>query len=56
MATALIRPLTWEPPHATGAAQERQKDKKKKKKFIIGATLGKVDHGENLGSCLPHTH
>ena len=32
--TALIRPLAWEPPYATGAAIEkakRQKDKKKKK-------------------------
>ena len=35
VATALIRPLAWEPPYAAGAAQEiakRQKDKKKKKK------------------------
>ena len=34
VATAPIRPLAWEPPYATGAAQEiakRQKDKKKKK-------------------------
>ena len=30
--TALIRPLAWEPPYATGAAPKRQKDKKKKKK------------------------
>ena len=32
-ATALIRPLAWEPPYAMGAALEkakRQKDKKKK--------------------------
>ena len=26
-ATALIRPLTWEPPYAAGAALLRQKDK-----------------------------
>ena len=30
-ATALSRPLAWEPPYATGAAQEKTKDKKKKK-------------------------
>ena len=33
-ATAPIRPLAWEPPYATGAAQEtakRQKNKKNKK-------------------------
>ena len=28
-ATALIRPLAWEPPYATGAALKRQKTKKK---------------------------
>ena len=26
--TAPIQPLSWEPPHAAGAALERQKDKK----------------------------
>ena len=29
-ATALIRPLTWEPPYAAGAAQEEAKRQKKK--------------------------
>ena len=29
-ATALIRPLGWEPPYAVGAALKRQKTKKKK--------------------------
>ena len=29
-AIALIRPLTWEPQYATGAALKRQKDKNKK--------------------------
>ena len=29
-ATALVRPLTWEPPHAAGAALKRQKTKNKK--------------------------
>ena len=32
VATAPIRPLTWEPPYVTGVALE--KTKKKKKKFI----------------------
>ena len=31
-ATALIRPLAWEPPYALGAALKGQKDQKKKKK------------------------
>ena len=31
-ATALIRPLAWEPPYATDAALKRKKDKKKGKK------------------------
>ena len=31
-AAALIRPLAWDPPHATGAALKRQKQKKTKKK------------------------
>ena len=30
-ATAPIRPLAWEPPYATGAAQEIEKKKKKTK-------------------------
>ena len=33
VATALIRPLAWEPPYATGAAQERAKRQKKKIKI-----------------------
>ena len=32
VATALVGPLAWESPYATGVALERQKDKKKKKK------------------------
>ena len=31
VATALIRPLAWEPQYATDAALEKTKDKKKKK-------------------------
>ena len=33
-ATALIRPLAWEPPYAAGAAQEMAKRQKKKKKPV----------------------
>ena len=33
-ATALIRPLAWEPPYAAGAAQEMAKRPKKKKKEV----------------------
>ena len=32
-ATALIRPLPWEPPHAAGTALKGEKDPKKKKKL-----------------------
>ena len=35
MATALIRPLAWEPLHATGAALKKAKKKKKEKKFYM---------------------
>lgn len=38
LATALIRPLAWKPPHAAGAAlekAERQKEKKREKKDLI---------------------
>ena len=31
VSTALIRPVAWEPPYATGAALERQKRKRKKR-------------------------
>ena len=34
-ATAPIRPLAWEPPHAAGAAQEMAKDKKNKIKLKL---------------------
>ena len=34
-ATALIRPLAWEPPYAMGVAQEMAKRSKKKKKVEI---------------------
>ena len=32
VATALVRPLAWEPPHAVDAAQEMAKRQKKKKR------------------------
>ena len=34
-ATALIRPLAWEHPYATGAALKIQKDERKKKIFLF---------------------
>ena len=36
-AIAAIRPLAWEPPYATGAAQEmaKRQEKKKKKKTVL---------------------
>ena len=39
-ATALIRPLAWEPPHAAGA--DLEKDKKTKKKKIGSSHRGSV--------------
>ena len=41
-ATAPIRPLAWEPPYATGVAQEMEK-KKKEKKYIVGIHDLEVD-------------
>jgi len=38
-ATALIRPLAWEPPYAAGAAQEIAEKKKKKKSSNINTWL-----------------
>ena len=34
-ATAPIRPLAWEPPHAAGVALKGQKTEKKKKNLIL---------------------
>ena len=34
-ATALARPLAWEPPYATGAVLKGQKTKKKKKSLGV---------------------
>ena len=46
MATAPIRPLAWDPPYATGVAQEmakRQKKKKKKKKSGVPTPPTSID-------------
>ena len=42
VATALIRPLAWEPPYAEGVALKRTKYKKKKKKHGV-PICGSVD-------------
>ena len=47
VATAPIRPLTWEPPYATGAALKRPKKERKKKK--------KKTHQERRGRQEVHT-
>ena len=41
MATAPIRPLGWEPPHAMGAALEKT-DQKKKKEFGLDCFIIKL--------------
>ena len=38
-ATAQIRPLAWEPPHATGAALKRKQKCNKYKGITLGAAL-----------------
>jgi len=38
-ATAPIRPLAWEPPYASGAAQEMAKRQKKKKSVLLGGNV-----------------
>ena len=38
-ATALIRPLAWEPPYASDAALKGEKDQKKKKPFGRGTSV-----------------
>ena len=46
VATALIRPLAWEPPYAKGAAQEMAKKKDKTKQ---------TKHQESTIYCLQYT-
>ena len=36
LATALIRPLAWEPPYAVGEALKRPKKKKKREREEVG--------------------
>ena len=52
-AKALIRPLTWEPPCATGAALKR---KKKKKGYAMQDWAQEHDMTLNGGSPSPITH
>jgi len=40
-ATALIRPVAWEPPYAAGAALEKAQRQKKKKKKSKNTAMGK---------------
>ena len=54
-ATALIVPLAWEPPYATGAALKRQKKKKKKNltsgvPFVIQCLMNLTGIHEYAGS------
>ena len=41
-ATALIRPLPWEPPYAAGAALEKAKKDKKKKKISVSLNVSRL--------------
>ena len=42
-ATALIQPLVWEPPYATGVALKRKKERKVEKRVIMAIEkCGKV--------------
>ena len=45
-ATALIRPLAWEPPYATGEAQENGKKTKKKEFLVILFTVNFIEIGQ----------
>ena len=40
-ATALIKPLAWEPPYAAGAAQEKAKQTNKQTKEVEYSTIKK---------------
>ena len=42
VATALIRPLAWEPPYVMGAAQEKAKRQKKKEPLDFVSVLRKI--------------
>jgi len=47
-ATALIRPLAWEPSHATGAALKRQKKKKKKGIYLVVISHSKNEYNNKM--------
>ena len=49
-ATALVRPLAWEPPYAAGAAQEMAKRQKKKKGNSKGVMISKIPYETEQGS------
>ena len=56
VATALIHPLAWEPPHAGGAALEKAKKKKKgsvkerEEMCVLGGVgLGRVARASDFG-------
>ena len=48
VATALIRPLGWEPPYAAGAAQEKAKRQRKKKMCQDGLFIKGVGKNRRL--------
>ena len=48
VATAPIRPLAWEPPHATGVALEKAKKKKKKKKKEVAISISLSLHKQRF--------
>ena len=56
-AIAPVRPITWEPPYALGAALEKTKKKKKEPNCIISGCCGGVGSIPSLvqwvkGSCI----
>ena len=46
-ATAPIRPLAWEPPHAVSVALEKTKKKKKKERHV--SEMVGLELGEHMG-------
>ena len=48
-ATALIRPLAWDTPHASGVALKRQNDQKKKeKKSLYSLLKNHIEHSQEM--------
>ena len=56
-ATALIRPLAWEPPYAAGVAPEKTKRQKKKKAAAaeVGVEVAEVVRKTEKSSLRPRT-